>query len=339
MLAALALAILANSSAQPAPKPGAPSATILGIQDTRFTLNGKPTFLLGASYYGALGASEAAIRKDLDNLQGHGFNWIRVWATWAAFDNDVSAVDAAGAPREAHLRKLEWLVAECDRRRMIVDVTLSRGNGISGSPRLQTQSAHRRAVETIATVLKPHRNWYLDFGNERNIGDARFVSFEDLKQLHEVVRSIDPDRLVTASQGGDINREELRDYLLTARVAFISPHRPRHAKSPGETDAKTREYLAWMNEIGRTVPVHFQEPFRRGYGPQSWDPRADDFTQDLSRSKSGGAAGWCFHNGDQRDTSDHQPRRSFDLRERRLFENLDAEERQFLALLLKAGNR
>ena len=31
-------------------------ATVLGIDGTRFTLNGKPTFLLGISYYGALGA-------------------------------------------------------------------------------------------------------------------------------------------------------------------------------------------------------------------------------------------------------------------------------------------
>ena len=31
--------------------------TVLGIADTRFTLNGEPTFLLGVSYYGGLGAS------------------------------------------------------------------------------------------------------------------------------------------------------------------------------------------------------------------------------------------------------------------------------------------
>ena len=52
---------------------------------------------------------------------------------------------------------------------MIVDVTLSRGNGIVGPPRLQSQSAHRRAVETIVTALGSQPNWYLDLANERDV--------------------------------------------------------------------------------------------------------------------------------------------------------------------------
>jgi len=48
---------------------------------------------------------------------------------------------------------------------------------------------------------------------------------------------------------------------------------------------------------------------------------------------AGGAAGWCFHNGDERSAKDGQPRRSFDLREKRLFEQLDEEENRPLALM------
>src|SRR5262245_7746987 len=101
--------------------------TVLGVQGTRFTLAGKPTFLLGVSYYGALGAPEELIRRDLDDLERHGFNWLRVWATWSAFDRDVSAVDAEGRPRGPFLGKLKGIVAECDRRGLVVDVTLTRG--------------------------------------------------------------------------------------------------------------------------------------------------------------------------------------------------------------------
>ena len=108
--------------------------TVLGIQDTRFTLNGQPTFLLGISYYGALGAPEEFIQRDLDDLQTHGFNWLRVWAMWGAFDHDVSAVDAQGGPREPFLDKLQWLVAECDRRGLVVDVTLTRNQPSSQRP-------------------------------------------------------------------------------------------------------------------------------------------------------------------------------------------------------------
>jgi len=75
--------------------PGKP-ATRLGIEGTHFTLNDRPAFLLGISYYGALGAPKEAIERDLAEVKSRGFNWVRVWATWAAFDNDVSAVDAQG---------------------------------------------------------------------------------------------------------------------------------------------------------------------------------------------------------------------------------------------------
>lgn len=301
--------------------------TVLAIDGSRFTINGRATFLLGISDYGVLGATDEQIRHDLDDMQNHGFNWLRLWANWAAFENDVSAVDVEGKPREVFLKKLVSLVAECDRRGLIVDVSLSRGNGASGPPRLQSLEAHRRAVETLVAALKPFRNWYLDLSNERNIKDKRHTAFDELKSLRESVRTLDPHRLVTASHAGDISLDELREYMKTVHVDFLSPHRPRHAQSPGQTDAKTRAYLADTKALGRFVPVHYQEPFRRGYqAGKDWEPSADDFLTDLRQARSGGAAGWCFHNGDQRNAKDGRPRRSFDLRDGRLFAQLDAEE-------------
>ncbi len=152
--------------------------TELGTDGRQLTINGKPTFLVGISYYGALGASKDFIQRDLDDMQKYGFNWFRVWATWGAFDNEISAVDREGRPREPYLAKLRWLVAECDRRGIIVDVTLSRGNGVTGPVRLQSAESLRRAAKTLVASLKPYHNWYLDMGNERNIRDKRFVSVE-----------------------------------------------------------------------------------------------------------------------------------------------------------------
>jgi len=86
-----------------------------------------------------------------------------------------------------------------------------------------------------------------------------------------------------------------------------------------------------MAELGRVVPVHFQEPLRRGYA--NWNPQPGDFVRDLQGAKVGGAAGWCFHNGDQRGASASLPRRSFDLREKRLFDQLDEAERKAIQLL------
>jgi len=79
-----------------------------------------------------------------------------------------------------------------------------------------------------------------------------------------------------------------------------------------------------MKDAGRLVPVHHQEPFRRGY--TAWEPLATDFLTDLRGALRGGAAGWCFHNGGQRTRRDEYPRRSFDLRSKRLLDQLDEEE-------------
>jgi hypothetical protein len=303
-------------------------ATRLGVRGTQFTHDGRPLFLLGISYYGGLGAAEAVRDRDLEEMRRHGFHWLRVWSTWSAFDRNVSAVDGEGRPHEPFLGRLRDLVAACDRRGMVVDVTLSRGNSITGPARLQSLATHLRAVETLLTALASYRNWYLDLGNERNIRDARFVSVDDLRTLRDAVKKRDPERLVTASHAGDISANELQEYLLTVQVDLLCPHRPRHAGSPAETEAKSKEYRARMQETGRVVPLHYQEPFRRGFG--AWEPRAEDFLIDLRGAQAGGAAGWCFHNGSTRDAREDRPRRSFDLREQGLFAQLDAEECRFL---------
>ena len=315
--------------------PRSAAATELGVDGTRFTLDGKPAFLLGISYYGALGASEAQSRQDLDDIGRAGFRWVRVWATWSAFGNDVSAVDAAGRARQPFLGKLKRLVEACDRRGMVVDVTLSRGNGVSGPPRLGSLDAHRRAVETIVSALKGRRNWYLDLANERNIKDKRFVGFDELRVLRDAAKKIDPRLLVTASHAGNLGREDVRQYLEVVRVDFLSPHGARNPKAPGQYEARTRECLRWVKDLGRRVPVHWQEPFRRGFS-KGWEPGVEDYLTSARGVRAGGAAGWCLHNGDQRRASRQRPRRSFDLRDGPLFAQLDDVERKAIEVLKRS---
>jgi hypothetical protein len=315
---------------------GPATATELGMTGTQFTLDGKPTFLFGISYYGALGAPEEFARRDLDDIQHAGFNWIRVWATWAAFDSDLSAVQVSdGRPRQPFLDRLKWLVAECDRRGMAVDVTVGKGDG-TGPARIDTSEQHRRVVTTLVTTLQQYANWYLDLSNERNIRDKRFSSFEELAQLRAEVRQNDATRLVTASHGGDIGSDDLRGYLQIAKVDFLTPHRPRDADSPGQTEETTRQLMEGMKRLGRVIPVHYQEPFRRGYG--DWQPNAEDFANDARAAIASGAAGWCFHNGSEKHGPGGQPRRSFDMREKRLFDQLDVEERKAIEQLRSLMN-
>ena len=310
-------------------------AAELGIKGTRFTIDRKPTFLLGASYYAGCGAPKAFIRADLDDLKKLGFNWIRVWAVWSLEGTDISAVDRRGAARPAQLEKLKFILKEADARGMIVDVTLSRGNN------LPNQAAHLRAVKLLARELKPFRNAYFDLANERNIQDARFVGFADLRALRDAVKRIDPKRLLTASQGGDISKEEAVHYLKQAGVDFLTPHRPRSARSPSETEHKTRQLSAWARAAGKPLPVHYQEPFRRDYG--RWQPEEKDFLDDCAGAARGGAAGWCFHNGSPRFTGSEKkgPFRSFDMRPRfgRLMDQLDPVEKAVVEKLAATARK
>ncbi|HUW60842.1 MAG TPA: hypothetical protein VMZ06_07520 [Candidatus Bathyarchaeia archaeon] len=324
------LALVLVSIAQPGP--------VLGVQDGQFTLDGRLAFLLGCSYYGALGVNdEAALEADLNDLERIGFNWIRVWATWNAFGNDTSVLTADGAPNARCLDRLTRLCEMAGKRGMVVEVTVSRGEDDCFPHDVKS---HLAVVEQLARTVKPFRNVYFDLGNERNVRDGRYVPMGEVAKLAAAVKAIDPERVCTASNaGGDLEPEKATRYMTEGRVDFIAPHRHRDPETPAGTEAYTRSLRRALEEAGRVVPVHFQEPFRRGY--QDWAPSAEDFMRDLEGARDGGAAGWCFHNGATRSANDGRPRRSFDMRrgEGRLFAQLDAEELRFFRLLEQQNSK
>src|SRR4029077_16905746 len=104
--------------------------------------------------------------------------------------------------------------------------------------------AHRRAVETLGTALKSRPNWDLDLANEGNIRDARFVSIEDLKDLRDRVREIDPARLVTASHGGDLSADDLRKYVIDAALDFVARDDSGFS-SIRSSSTRSRDFTSW----------------------------------------------------------------------------------------------
>jgi hypothetical protein len=311
--------------------------TTLTIDPTgqRFCLGGRATFLLGASYFAGVGASQDFLEDDLADLKVAGVNWIRVWATWAAFQNDVSAIDREGYDRKGSWDSLVRLVAFADKLGLAVDVTLSRGDGTAGPGLLPNDKAHLNAAACLAEGLKPYRNVYIDLANERNVQDGPGVPIAFVRALRDRVKELDPQRLVTASHAGDIDPDRLYEYVMSAKVDFLAPHRPRAAGGPAQTEQKTVTLRARMARLGKVVPVLFQEPFRRGFG--DWQPAAEDFLTDLAGAVAGGAAGWCFHNGQAAGRPDGRPRRCFDLRpaEGRLIDQIEDPERTVLRQMAK----
>jgi len=303
--------------------PPSGSALDLGITSDGqyFTVNKKPVFLLGVSYYGGLSVQDpGALRTDLDDILRAGFNWIRVWATWNPEEN-VSAVNPDGTVREPYMSRLKSLIRECDSRGIIVDVTVSRGN----HPFPSNQSEHISCMRTLARELRPFRNLYFDVSNERDVGDARYVSLSEVRQLVLAVKNIDPKRLCTAS-GRPGSPKDLAEYVKVARCDFIAPHLERVRDAPSRTEQVVAEFIDWMKTLGIRVPIHLQEPFRRDYN--EFQPDAEDFYADARAAKKAGAAGWCFHNGSNRHKKDGRPHRSFLMSESegRLLKQLDPVE-------------
>jgi len=301
------------------------SAVTLGISpDGRFfTLDGNPTFLNGVSYYGAQTITTASFRTlDLNHMVANGVNWIRVWGYWRSpTGEDVSILTHDGFVRATYMSRFKALITECDAFGIIVDCSLNR-NADGDWVGARNQAEHLTAVQTLATELLPYRNVYIDVSNERDVGDDRYVSLSECGQLISAIKAIDPYRLCTASSGPG-SQSQLADFRNVARMDFITPHLCRDAGCPAQTLGTVQQYVGWMKNLGWRIPVHLQEPFRRGYGP--WEPLVDDFLRDCSGGKIAEAAGWCLHNG-----SDHNatPYRSFDMGDAygRLYTQLDSIE-------------
>jgi hypothetical protein len=301
------------------------SAVTLGISpDGRFfTLDGTPTYLNGVSYYAAQSISTPSfITQDLDDMVAAGFNWIRVWANWSVgypdHNENVSVFSVGGAVREPYMSRFKTLITECNQRGIVVDCTFDHASA-------GTVAQHQAAVQMVAQQLLPYRNVYIDVGNERDVGDARYLSLPECGTLITAVKAIDPQRICTASSVPG-SQSELNDFRTIAEMDFIAPHLCRDAGCSAQTLGTVRQYISWMHTLGFRMPIHLQEPFRRGY--TTYNPIVDDFWRDDSGARIAEAAGWCFHNGSDRGSADGRPRRSFDMSntEGRLFSQFDSVE-------------
>lgn len=307
-------------------------AVELGIKGEKFTLDGKPSFLLGISYYGGLASTGDNLRADLDDIRDHGFNWIRVWAVW----RNASAFDAAGQPAEPHFARLVNLVRECDKRGLIVDVTFAateHSRRLSGQERFATQW---KSIEATVKALRNQRNWYLDLANERNNPGTSHVPATVLRQWRDQAKKLYPSLLITASHWNDIPMDRIGEYVDTIGVDFLSPHGDRLPEAVANRAQLTEQYRKALRDRKRVMPVMYQEPSRRDFidgKGNKWQPSGEDLITELKNSRQGGAAGWCLHNGDNHFAADRMPLRSFDLRTERLFPQFDAEERKFLVFV------
>ena len=127
------------------------------------------------------------------------------------------------------------------------------GSGAGATVDADPAFHHAEAIIQIERNLHlyfEHRlqNWYLDLANERDVGDDRFVSIDELKTLREDVRHLDPGRLVTASTGGhDLTESDVRDALRVARL---------DSRLPDARRRRTRSHLRHRGVDGLDLHAH-----------------------------------------------------------------------------------
>lgn len=259
----------------------------IGIQGTRFTLNGQPFPFTGVSFFNAIynptfNKSSADRKTWMRKFQRYGVNVLRVWGQW---DNDRKFVDSSptttlyqpdGSLRPEHLTTLKALAADADEVGMVIELALFSQESYYSNIRLDSLQS-TRAVATLTRELQPYRNVVFQIWNE--------LSVRVIPHL-QTIKSIDPKRLVTNSPGvsgilGDRRQNEALD--------FLTPHTVRqYAGRHWEVAASEIEYLLKRYK----KPVVDDEPARNGTaqfgGPKNSTSPFDHIAQMILVWQEGG---------------------------------------------------
>jgi hypothetical protein len=313
-----------GDDAGPTDDGGEPAGVVVGLTTRSFTYDGVETFVLAASYYGGCATAEAVVVADLGQLAALGFNNVRIWVTWNAPSDAAAVVRGDGSLDAGALARLRFLLETARGLGMSVDVTFGYGTpGISDGG----FDNYRTAMAALASELLPYRNAWFDLGNERDVGDARYLSVEQVRDLALAVRAVDPARLVTASGGGSTGEGAAASWTemyATANLDFATPHFSRDADWAAQTESRVTVMRDLLLAAGWDRPIYLQEEARRGYSGAEW-PK-EDFLTAVAGARSAGAAGWCFHTD-----------AGFDLVAGSFFDQLDDVERDLVDELAGAA--
>jgi hypothetical protein len=283
--------------------------TVLGIDGDRFTINGKPEFLLGISAFDAVGHRSD---QDLDRLRERGFRLMRVWGYWEQVILNSQAPQVPGKV-EANvwfrpdgsldpekLRQLKDLLERADRRGMVLDLTVF--NTFDSFPGDYLPKSEK-GLKELTAALRGYRNLLFDVYNEHNNSsriDPFTISHQQLAGLVRAVKEIDPGRIVTASgthrqrgaEWGDDLAREWREELATG-VDCFTPHLPRTPDFAARTKPRVEWIRALLKSSGHNVPLYLQEEARRRHS--GLNPTAREFLLAARGAKEAGAAAWVFH--------------------------------------------
>lgn len=305
-------------------------ASVLGVRDTQFVIDGQPRFLLGVSLFDALGQTPPR-DTDLDQIAAWGITIVRVWSHWS---RPIYGPDGflTSDGRARLLALAERLAA----RGLVLELVLLRPGQLPGQPytAFDAPAGRVRAVREMTAALRPYRLVLFDLYNEHEHRDGP-ISHADCRALRDAVKAIDPDRLVTVSSGeshvmtwtGDLDEDGRRAIAEEAgtdpsavHVDLLAVHLPRTADWAAATGSRIRTIRQALDRIGRRIPIYLNEENRARAGDR-FIP-VEQYLEAARLAHQAGAAGWVFHTA-----------AGFDLAARSFLDALTAEERQALSRL------
>ncbi len=313
--------------------PSAPAARaqppVLGVDGARFTVDGKPRFLVLVSYFDALRASDATLEADFAWLRRHGIDGVRIFPNWwrcAAVrqcgghaGDDTLMTAPGGALRPAVLARLRAALAAAGRHGLVVDLSFARETVRDAKGGELPAPAYGEALAAAVRALGPTPHVMIDLQNE--VYQNRLFAerpAEDAPRVAALARRVDGgSRIVFVST----NTPEAERYtycgVAGCPLDVLAVHDAREPDWHDRTPAVVRDLVA-LGARHQPRPVYLQEP-------QAWqDERAPDrverFLDAAARARRAGGAAWTFHT-----------RSAFILRDgRSLTGQLDAGERAVL---------
>jgi hypothetical protein len=330
-LSGLLAAGLVAAQAPGAPQPRA-QPPVLGVDQSRFTVDGTARFLIVVSYFDALRASDGTLEADFAWLRRHGIDGVRIFPNWwrcaavrqcgghAGDDTLMAAPD--GSLRPAVLERLRGVLAAAGRHGLIVDLSFARETVRDAAGRELTAAAYADGVVAAVQALGPAPHVMIDLQNEvyqnRLFGERAAA---DAPQVAALAARVDGgSRIVFVSTNA--GEAERYTYCRTdgCPLDVLAVHDARVPNWHDRTPAVVRGLVA-LGARHQPRPVYLQEP-------QAWqDERAPDrverFLDAAARTRREGGAAWTFHT-----------RSAFILRDgRSLTGQLDAGERSVLERL------
>jgi hypothetical protein len=255
----------------------------LTIQGDRFAVDGEPRFLTFMTMFGAMAAPDIA--ADMQTVRALGFDGVRIWPN---LDTGPQLMNGDGTLKPDELERLRLILDEARKQRILVDVsfTFEHIRGLDAA-------RARVGIAAATEALRSYDNFLIDIQNERNVTDRRFMSETDVARALAAIKSVDPARIVVASNSPVDPPEYAADFTARVGLDATAYHEPRNSR--WYTASEVQSVVGAMRKNGK--PAYLQEPMstRDDLFPYPAHDRADYFMQAIANAKLAGAAAWCFH--------------------------------------------